>query len=225
MKLICVFYINIVLLSLSIIGCNSPSSINDESSTKIDHDSLLKINSRLYKNQLTGIYYFKFLHRPVEAPPENRFVPILNIEGDSIKDVNESSFKSFFNFYVDTKYLILKTEQYGFYEALARPIDSIPEGCYFENSNYRALENVIQYNPGRGILPCTSEGNILVEYQVNSESEFQVLNVTGDDCAILDGKILVNGCWSTDLMEQDSLLYSKITNAIKTKAFKPKHCY
>ncbi len=218
-----------ILSIISIIsGCNSSSDNNyqtniEQNTTNISN--MLKIKSRLYRNKLTGAYYFKFCHIPVEAKPENRFIPLFNLNDDPIKNINEKAFKQFFGFYVDDNYMFRVVEHYCEYKVYTFPIDSIEPGCYFIDSNYRISENNIEYYNGMGITSCNSLPNLIIKIALPASAYFRVLNIEGYDCAILNNKILIDGCWLSDLPEKDTLLLNKIRKAVKKQQFKLKYCY
>lgn len=220
------FTLSAILILFLSVGCRSSS---DKDHKKINHfeeskDSLIHVTSVLHKDQLTGVYYFKFRHFPIEDIPENRFVPVLNGNGDTIKDINESVFKKIFNFYVDDKYMFKVVDKYGQYEVHSQSIDSIPEGCYYENSNYRVLKSGVEYYQGRAVSKCRK----LVNTNVNISSDtlnFKVLDIDDLDCCVLNNKIFIDGCSLKNFDLENKAIKNKINEAIEENYIKHRYCY
>jgi len=226
MILKCSFISSAILLLFLSVGCKS-SSVKDHK--KINHlekskDSLIQVKSVLYKDELTGVYYFKFRHFPTEDISENRFVPVLNSNEDTIKVINEMVFKKIFNFYVDDSYIFKVVDKYDQYEVHPQSIDSIPEGCYYENSKYRISNGGVEYYQGRAVSKCSK----LVSTNVNISSDtlnLKVLDIDGFDCCVVNNKIFIDGCLLENFDLDNKTLRNKINDAINEGKIKHQYCY
>jgi hypothetical protein len=216
-----------ISLSFLCVKCKS-NSIKDQeiiTHTKTNNDSLTKVKYRLYKNQITGIYYFKFRHLPIEGVAEDRFVPVLDNMGDTIKDINEEVFKKVFNFYVDDSYMFEIVENYEQYEVHLQLIDSIPKGCYYENSNYRISNSgSVEYYQGRDISKCGRSVNSIINISSDTIG-LRVLDVQGYDCCVLNNIVFIDGCMMRDLDSKNKALSNEIKEAMEGYRFKYQYCY
>lgn len=228
------------------VGCNSSNQTKDNPEKFVHYlgssEELIPVRYRLYKHQSTNAYFMRFLHiyeisesehRLVTKlnqfsnqqinrliKPEERFIAILNSVGDTIKDINEREFKYFFNGLVDDKYLFQITDQHDFYEVYTHSIKDLPPGCYFDGSDYRIHKGRVEFYQNRGVTLCNDSFlNQVRTIFPTVPNDFQVLDIQGYDCCIINQSIYCSGC----LVEGD--LDEKIQAAINEKRFKKKYCY
>jgi hypothetical protein len=188
-------------------------------------DSLIKVKYTLFKHKKTGVYYFQFAHVEPGSPSRQlRYIPIMN-DNEFIKDINEEKFGAYYNFYTDDKYVFFLTDKYDFYKADVTSIDSLEKGDYYIDSHWRLSNGKVQYYKGRGILECAAESNQVVDYFIQDTTSFAVLDIQRADCAIIDGRILVNGCFLDDTTGQNKNLYSEINYAFKAGKVKHKRSW
>lgn len=215
------------LLAFIAFGCNQTAKEQVVSlRTESEMANLEMVYPRLYKSCQSGAYYFQFLHEVPGREPESRFVVVENIHGDTIKHIDERALKRVFGVYTDGRYLFRLSNKYMLYEVYTNPIDSLADGCYFENSNYRIRNGRLQYYVGHGVRECwDSESEEVIEYPLADSKDVQVIELSGRDCAIVNGNVLVDGCWLDGLIYIDNSFRDKVDEAVRKHESKPKICF
>jgi hypothetical protein len=234
-----------ILCTLFLLRCNSSNEKNnslDIEELRESSEEFIRVKYGLYKHQTRNAYFMGFNHiyetSEIEkrliaelnrfstnkirrlSSPEKRYILVRNELGDTLKDLNEREFKYFFNYFVDDNYLFQTTDQHDFYEVYTHSIKYLPPGCYFDGSDYRIHKGSIEYYQNRGITICND--SLINQARVLFQSvpdDFEVLDIKGNDCCIVNQKIYCSGCLVEGALDE------KIKAAINEKRFKKKYCY